>query len=380
MTLTEKLQDLRERSLLRRRRTVESACGPELVVDGRRLLAFASNDYLGLAADPALIDAAREGAGRYGVGAGASHLISGHYAPHQTLEERLAAFVGMERALYFSTGFMANLGVVTSLAGHNDAVFSDQLNHASLIDGIRLSGAEKYIYPHRDLAALEAMLSTCPAANKLVVSDAVFGMDGDLAPLPELLELCQRHDAYLVVDDAHGFGVLGPQGRGSLAKFGIASPRVVYIGTLGKAAGVSGAFAAGADEVIEWLLQSARSYIFTTGAPPLLAHALLASLDLIERGDHRRAHLAQLIAQLRAGLRLKRWRLSDSTTAIQPLIIGENSEALRIGAQLYESGLWIPVIRPPTVPEGTSRLRISLSAAHTPAQVERLVIALNELE
>ncbi len=380
MTLTEKLQDLRERSLLRRRRSVESACGPELVVDGRRLLAFASNDYLGLAADPALIDAAREGAGRYGVGAGASHLISGHYAPHQALEERLAAFVGMERALYFSTGFMANLGVVTSLAGHNDAVFSDQLNHASLIDGIRLSGAEKYIYPHRDLAALEAMLSTCPAANKLVVSDAVFGMDGDLAPLPELLELCQRHDAYLVVDDAHGFGVLGPQGRGSLAKFGIASPRVVYIGTLGKAAGVSGAFAAGADEVIEWLLQSARSYIFTTGAPPLLAHALLASLDLIERGDHRRAHLAQLIAQLRAGLRLKRWRLSDSTTAIQPLIIGENSEALRIGAQLYESGLWIPVIRPPTVPEGTSRLRISLSAAHTPAQVARLVAALNELE
>ncbi|OIQ97671.1 8-amino-7-oxononanoate synthase [mine drainage metagenome] len=380
MTLTEKLQDLRERSLLRRRRSVESACGPELVVDGRRLLAFASNDYLGLAADPALIDAAREGAGRYGVGAGASHLISGHYAPHQALEERLAAFVGMERALYFSTGFMANLGVVTSLAGRNDAVFSDQLNHASLIDGIRLSGAEKYIYPHRDLAALEAMLSTCSAANKLVVSDAVFGMDGDLAPLPELLELCQRHDAHLVVDDAHGFGVQGPQGRGSLAKFGIASPRVVYVGTLGKAAGVSGAFAAGADEVIEWLLQSARSYIFTTGAPPLLAQALLASVDLIERGDDRRAHLAQLIAQLRAGLRLKRWRLSDSTTAIQPLIIGENSEALRIGARLYESGLWIPVIRPPTVPEGSSRLRISLSAAHTPAQVERLVAALNELE
>ena len=380
MTIEDGLENLRQRSLLRRRRSVESACGPELVVDGRSVLAFASNDYLGLAADPALIEAAREGAGRYGVGAGASHLISGHYAPHQALEERLAAFVGMERALYFSTGFMANLGVVTSLVGANDAVFSDQLNHASLIDGIRLSGAEKHIYSHRDLAALEAMLSACTAANKLVVSDAVFGMDGDQAPLPELLELCERHDARLVVDDAHGFGVQGPQGRGSLAKFGIASPRVVYIGTLGKAAGVSGAFAAGADEVIEWLLQSARSYIFTTGAPPLLAHALLASLDLIERGDHRRAHLARLIAQLRAGLRLKRWRLSDSTTAIQPLIIGANDEALRIGARLYESGLWIPVIRPPTVPEGTSRLRISLSSAHTPAQVERLVTALNELE
>ena len=380
MTIEDGLENLRQRSLLRRRRSVESACGPELVVDGRSVLAFASNDYLGLAADPALIEAAREGAGRYGVGAGASHLISGHYAPHQALEERLAAFVGMERALYFSTGFMANLGVVTSLVGANDAVFSDQLNHASLIDGIRLSGAEKHIYPHRDLAALEAQLSACSAANKLVVSDAVFGMDGDQAPLPELLELCERHDARLVVDDAHGFGVQGPQGRGSLAKFGIASPRVVYIGTLGKAAGVSGAFAAGTGEVIEWLLQSARSYIFTTGAPPLLAHALLTSLELIEGGDHRRAHLARLIAQLRAGLRLKRWRLSDSTTAIQPLIIGANDETLRIGAQLYESGLWIPVIRPPTVPEGTSRLRISLSSAHTPAQVERLVTALNELE
>ncbi|HUY04712.1 MAG TPA: 8-amino-7-oxononanoate synthase [Rhodocyclaceae bacterium] len=380
MTLKDELENLRERSLLRRRRSVESACGPEVTVEGRTVLAFASNDYLGLAADPALIEAAREGAGRYGVGAGASHLISGHYAPHQALEEQLAAFVGMERALYFSTGFMANLGAVTSLAGGNDAVFSDQLNHASLIDGIRLSGAEKHIYPHRDLAALEAMLRTCSAANKLVVSDAVFGMDGDLAPLPELLELCERHDARLLVDDAHGFGVQGPQGRGSLAKFGIASPRIVYIGTLGKAAGVSGAFAAGSDEVIEWLLQSARTYIFTTGAPPLLAHALLASVDLIERGDHRRAHLARLIAQLRAGLKLKRWQLSDSTTAIQPLIIGTNEEALRIGARLYESGLWIPVIRPPTVPEGTSRLRISLSAAHTPAQVERLVTTLNELE
>lgn len=380
MTLKDELENLRERSLLRRRRSVESACGPEVTVEGRTVLAFASNDYLGLAADPALIEAAREGAGRYGVGAGASHLISGHYAPHQALEEQLAAFVGMERALYFSTGFMANLGAVTSLAGGNDAVFSDQLNHASLIDGIRLSGAEKHIYPHRDLAALEAMLRTCSAANKLVVSDAVFGMDGDLAPLPELLELCERHDARLLVDDAHGFGVQGPQGRGSLAKFGIASPRIVYIGTLGKAAGVSGAFAAGSNEVIEWLLQSARTYIFTTGAPPLLAHALLASVDLIERGDHRRAHLARLIAQLRAGLKLKRWQLSDSTTAIQPLIIGANEEALRIGARLYESGLWIPVIRPPTVPEGTSRLRISLSAAHTPAQVERLVTTLNELE
>lgn len=380
MTIEEKLTALRAQSLARRRRSVESACGPEVRVEGRTVLAFASNDYLGLAADPVLVEAAREGAARYGVGAGASHLVSGHYAPHQELEERLAAFVGMERALYFSTGYMANLGVITSLAGRGDAVFSDQLNHASLIDGIRLSGAERHIYPHRDLAALEAMLQVSASAKKLVVSDAVFGMDGDLAPLPELLALCQRYDARLVVDDAHGFGVQGPQGRGSLSQFGISSPRIVYIGTLGKAAGVSGAFAAGADEVIEWLLQSARTYMFTTGAPPLLAHALLTSLDLIECGDERRRHLAQLIAQLRGGLTFKRWQLSDSMTAIQPVIIGSNSEALRIGAQLFEAGLWLPVIRPPTVPEGTSRLRISLSAAHTSAQVERLVAALNERE
>src|SRR5487761_2734471 len=270
------------------------------------------------------------------------------------LEERLAAFVGLPRALFFSSGYLANLGVVTSLVGPGDAVFSDELNHASLIDGIRLSGAEKQIYPHLDLAAL--------------------------APLPALLELCERHDAWLLADDAHGFGVQGIDGRGSLAHFGIASPRIVYIGTLGKAAGVSGAFAAGAAEVIEWMVQRARTYIFTTGTPPLLAHALLTSIDLIEQGEARRSQLRRLIAQLRGGLRLKRWRLLDSSTAIQPVVIGENSEALRVGAALLEAGLWVPVIRPPTVAPGTSRLRISLSAAHSAEQVERLVASLNALE
>lgn len=384
MTIEEKLEELRERSLVRTRRQVETACGPEVRVNGRTLLAFASNDYLGLAADPALVAAAREGAARYGVGAGASHLVSGHYAAHHALEERLATFVGLQRALFFSSGYMANIGVITSLAGREDAVFSDELNHASLIDGIRLSGAEKHIYPHLDLTALEAILQACKRPGKLVVSDAVFGMDGDLAPLPRLLELCERHDAWLLVDDAHGFGVQGREGRGSLSHFGIASPRIVYMGTLGKAAGVAGAFVAGDDEVIEWLVQSARSYIFTTGAPPLLAHALLTSIDLIEHGEERRRHLAQLIAQLRdglnSGLKLKRWRLSESSTAIQPVIIRENDEALAIGAALLEAGLWVPVIRPPTVPIGTARLRISLSAAHTPEQVERLVACLTELE
>jgi len=380
MTLQAKLEKLREQALLRSRRQVDSACGPEVRVAGRTLLAFASNDYLGLAADPLLVAAAQQGAARYGVGAGASHLVSGHYMAHHELEARLAAFVGLPRALFFSTGYMANLGVITSLAGPGDAVFSDELNHASLIDGIRLSGAEKHIYPHLDLAALEALLKACDRPGKLVVSDAVFGMDGDLANLPALLELCERHDAWLMVDDAHGFGVRGSQGRGSLVHSGIVSPRIVYIGTLGKAAGVAGAFAAGDPDVIEWLVQRARTYIFTTGAPPLLAHALLASIDLIERGEDRRSHLARLIAQLRDGLKFKRWRLLDSTTAIQPVVIGENSEALRVGAALLEAGIWLPVIRPPTVPVGTARLRISLSAAHTAEQVGRLVTTLTELE
>ena len=314
----------------------------------------------------------------------------------------------MQRALFFSTGYMANIGAITALANVSEgtaAVFSDELNHASLIDGIRLSGAEKHIYPHGDagLAVLERLLAASNAARKLVVSDAVFSMDGDLAPLPALLALCERFDAFLLVDDAHGFGVLGPQGRGSLAHFGIdpaQHSRLVYVGTLGKAAGVSGAFVAGDDEVIEWLLQRARTYIFTTGAPPMLAHALLTSIDLIEHGDARRDHLQNLIRQLRAGLGihsplaprsgergggegasgLHTWRLIDSQTPIQPLILGENSEALRVGAALLEAGLWVPAIRPPTVPADTARLRITLSAAHTSAQVQKLIDTLLVLE
>ncbi len=379
-----RLDQLREQSLLRVRRIVDSACGPQVTVDGRPVVAFCSNDYLGLAGDPALIEAAREGAARYGVGSGASHLISGHYTPHHRLEERLADFVGMPRALFFSTGYLANIGVITALADGDAEVFSDELNHASIIDGIRLSGAGKHIFPHVDMAALDFLLTASRASRKLVISDAVFSMDGDLAPLPELLALCERHDAWLVVDDAHGFGVLGPQGRGSLAHFNLDSPRVVYVGTLGKAAGVAGAFAAGNGEVIEWLLQRARTYIFTTGSPPLLAHALMTSVELIEKGEARRNHLKSLIAQLRDGLHeglgSRQWRLIDSTSAIQPLILGANSEALRVGTALLEAGLWVPAIRPPTVPAGTARLRITLSAAHTKEQVQRLVDKLLALE
>ena len=374
----ERLDALQEAAQLRRRRRIGSACAPLMEVDGRPLLTFCSNDYLGLASDPALRAAASAGARDHGVGAGASQLISGYHSAHAALEARLAAFVGAHSALAFTSGYLANIGAITALVQAGDAVFSDALNHASLIDGMRLSGASKHVYPHLDLATLATQLGASPAERKLVVSDAVFSMDGDLAPLPQLLALCEAHGAMLLVDDAHGFGVLGPQGRGSIAHFALdaAHPSLVYMGTLGKAAGVAGAFVAATAEVTEWLVQSARTYIFETGAPPMLAQATLAAVDLIEAGDARRQHLQQLIAQLRAGLRDSRWTLAASATPIQPLLIGSNEAALALGAALLEQGIWAPVIRPPTVPAGSARLRISLSAAHSGAQVEQLIAAL----
>ncbi len=382
-TLIERLRlqlaELERDALLRNRRTLASPCGPEVVVDGRPLLAFASNDYLGLANHPALAAAAQAGAARWGTGAGAAHLVSGHQTPHHALEEALACFVQRPRALYFSTGYMANTGVIPALVGRGDAVFADRLNHASLIDGMLISRADFVRYPHNDMGALEAALAKSTARTKLIAVDAVFSMDGDLAPLPRLLELAERHDAWLYADDAHGFGVLGPQGRGTAAHFGLHAQRLILMGTLGKAAGVSGAFVAGANEVVEWLLQRARTYVFTTASPPLVANALLAALPLIEQGDDRRAHLRQLIAQLRAHLPAGPWRLLPSETAIQPLVIGGNAETLRIAQGLLEQGIWVPAIRPPTVPKGEARLRITLSAAHTAEQVARLCAALGEL-
>jgi 8-amino-7-oxononanoate synthase len=378
--LETELAALDSAGLKRRRRKLEAPCGPLAVVDGRQLISFCSNDYLGLANDPALIAAACDGAKTWGVGSGASHLVSGHQAPHEALEQKLAAFTGFPRALLFSTGYMANLGIVPALVGRGDAVFSDKLNHASLIDAIQLSRAESKRYPHADLAALEHLLAASKATRKLILTDAVFSMDGDLAPLPALLALAERFDAWLVIDDAHGFGVLGPQGRGSLAHFALPqAQRIIYMGTLGKAAGASGAFVCADEAVIEWLLQRARTYIFTTGSSPLIACALLASLDLIEKGDARRAHLRQLTAQLRDGLADTRWQLLPSPTAIQPVIIGDNFAALRVANGLYERGLWVPAIRPPTVPKDTARLRVSLTAAHTGTQVAMLVDALKEL-
>jgi 8-amino-7-oxononanoate synthase len=365
--------------LARRRRVVESAEGPHVMVDGRRYLAFCSNDYLDLARHPALVEAARRGAERYGIGAGASALISGHTRAHEALEERLARFVRMPRALHFSAGYMANLGILAALAGRGDTVFSDQLNHACLVDGARLSRAEVRVYPHLDLASLGRMLAACATRGKLVASDAVFSMDGDIAPLPELLALCERHDAWLVVDDAHGFGVLGEGGPGTLAHFGIASPRIVYMGTLGKAAGVHGAFVAGEEALIEWLLQRARTYVFTTASPPLLAFALMASLELIEAEEHRRARLRALIERLRKNLQELPWNLLRSETPIQPLIVGDNRAALELAAELQKRGIWVPAIRPPTVPAGSARLRITLSAAHNVEHVDELAAALRDL-
>ena len=378
--LSAQLAQLESDGLKRRRRTLEAPCGPLARVDGRDLISFCSNDYLGLASDPALIEAACAGARQWGVGSGASHLVSGHQAPHDLLEQRLASFTGFEKTLLLSTGFMANLGIVPALVGRGDAVFADKLNHASLIDAVQLSRADSQRYPHGDLAALERQLAKSTAKRKLILTDAVFSMDGDLAPLPELLELAERFDAWLVIDDAHGFGVLGPNGRGSLAHFAMPNAeRIVYMGTLGKAAGGSGAFVAGSETVVEWLLQRARTYIFTTGSSPAMACALLASLDLIEHGDDSRTHLRELGAQLRDGLAGTRWQLMSSPTAIQPVIIGDNHEALRVANALFERGLWVPAIRPPTVPKGTARLRVSLTAAHTREQVAQLVDALREL-
>lgn len=374
------LDALATEGLRRRRRTLDSPCGPACTVDGREVISFCSNDYLGLANDPRLIAAAQAAAAQWGVGSGASHLVSGHLRPHESLETALAEFVGFPRALSFSTGYMANLAIVPALVGRGDAVFSDKLNHASLIDAAQLTHADSRRYAHGDIAALSAMLEASTARRKLILTDAVFSMDGDIAPLPELLALAERHDAWLVIDDAHGFGVLGEHGRGSLSHFSLpTSKRVVLMGTLGKAAGVAGAFVAADALVIEWLLQRARSYIFTTAASPITAATLVEAVKLIDEADDGRATLVRHIGQLREGLADTRWRLLHSDTAIQPIIVGDNTEVVRVAEALLERGLWVPAIRPPTVPKGTARLRVSLSAAHTDAHIRALVDTLKAL-
>ncbi len=377
--LQRELDERAAQGLLRSRHTLATPQSPHITVDGRDYLAFCSNDYLGLANHPRLIAALQQGAQQWGVGAGAAHLVSGHFEPHRQLEQQLAAFVGKPAALLFSTGYMANLGVVQGLVSKGDTVYADKLNHASLNDAMLLSRAEVKRYRHGDMAQLAQVLEQKGYGRKLVITDAVFSMDGDIAPLPQMLALCERHDAWLLVDDAHGFGVLGQQGRGSLAHFGIDSPRIIYMGTLGKAAGVSGAFVAAEQVVIDTLVNHARSYVYTTASPPALAVALLQSLQLIEQGDPLREHLQRLITRLRSGLAGLPWQLMASSTAIQPLLIGDNQRALTLSDGLRERGIWVAAIRPPTVPQGTARLRITLSAAHSEGDVDRLIGALHEL-
>ncbi|SFE88564.1 8-amino-7-oxononanoate synthase [Nitrosomonas sp. Nm166] len=380
--LAEQLHAREQEGLRRFRQVLESPQASHITLDGRDYLAFSSNDYLGLANHADLIKSASEGAQQYGVGAGASHLTHGHSSAHHILEEALAQFAGFPKALLFSTGYMANIGVVTALAGREDAIFADKLNHASLNDAAILSRAKFIRYSHLDLAVLEQRLATTHARRKLVITDAVFSMEGDVAPISQLVALCEKYHALLLLDDAHGFGVLGEQGRGSLFLTGrsdVHSLNIVYMATLGKAAGVFGAFAAAQEVVIETLIQSARSYIYTTATPPLLSHILLTSLKLIEQDEWRREALARNIVQLKEGLQSLPWKLLPSSTPIQPLLIGDNVEAMRISHGLRERGILVPAIRPPTVPQGAARLRISLSAAHQPQDIQCLAQALNEL-
>jgi 8-amino-7-oxononanoate synthase len=378
----ERLAALDAQQLRRVRRAVAPQAGARLSVDGQSLLAFCSNDYLGLANHPALRAAVHAAVDVYGVGSGASPMVSGHSVANAALERELAEAVQLPRAVYFYAGYAANAGIVPALVSEGDALFSDALNHACLIDGARLSKATVYRFGHADLNELGQQLQASPARRKLVISDAVFSMDGDVAPIPGLLALCEQHDALLLLDDAHGFGVLGPQGRGALAAVGLtgatASKRVLYMATLGKALGVAGAFVAGPDNLVEWLLQKTRSYTYATAAPALLAEAVRASLRCVlsADGDHRRQHLQALIAQLRDGLApgadaaidAAGWVLRPSDTAIQPLLIGDNAAALAAMASLRQRGLWVPA--------GTARLRITLSAAHQRVDVDSLLQAL----
>lgn len=372
------LEQRREAGLYRIRRQMSGPHHPQLTADGEPVLAFCSNDYLGLASHPDLVAAASAGLNEHGLGGAASHLICGHHSEHHRLEEALAAFTRRSSALFFSTGYMANVGVITALAGKGDTIFSDALNHASIIDGCRLSGAKVRIYPHSDTATLAEQLAETDG-HKLVVTDGVFSMDGDVAPLRELAALCRRHDALLVVDDAHGFGCVGPQGRGAVLEAGLSEEDVpLVVGTLGKAFGTSGAFVAGPPMLLDYLVQKARSYIYTTAMPPALASASCRSVELVEQDEQRRSHLARLINRFRAETAIMGYELMPSATPIQPIMIGDPHEAIRLSGELEKRGILVTAIRPPTVPQGESRLRVTFSAAHTDEQLDHLLDALRE--
>ncbi|MBS98085.1 MAG: 8-amino-7-oxononanoate synthase [Oceanospirillaceae bacterium] len=383
MSFQELESELAERHyahLYRRRRLLESPQGPEVVVEGKRCLAFCSNDYLGLANHPDLQRAMIEGVELFGVGGGASHLVMGHSTAHHQLEEALADFTGRPRALLFSTGYMANLGVITALLDKQDAVFEDRLNHASLLDGGLLSGARFQRYLHNDPQSLAQRLDKSDARRKLVVTDGVFSMDGDIADLPRLSRETRKAGGWLMVDDAHGFGCLGSQGGGCAEHFALGAEELpILMGTLGKAFGTAGAFVAGSDALIETLIQFARSYIYTTSMPPAVAWATLASLKLVREEHWRREKLARLIERFRTGASQLGFELMNSSTPIQPILVGSADEALRLSEALEDRGIFVGAIRPPTVPAGSARLRVTLSASHTDTQVDRLLDALSAI-
>lgn len=379
--IADRLEDLRQRAMYRRRRIVESPQGREIRVEGRLLRNFCSNDYLGLAADPRVRAAFIDGAMRWGVGAGASHLVCGHTAIHHELEEALAEFVERPRALLFGSGYAANMAAIGALAGPGDAVFQDRLNHASLLDGGWLSRAEFNWFGHADVADLAARIAASGAkGRRLVVSDGTFSMDGDNCPIDGLIDTAKAHDAWLMIDDAHGIGVTGPGGTGTVdpARHGIDDVQVL-VGTLGKAFGTSGAFVAGSADLVEYLIQRARPYIYTTATPAAIAAATLRSLAIVRAEEWRREHLRALITRFRSGAADLGFELATSTGAIQPVIVGEAARAVALSQALEERGFLITAIRPPTVPAGTSRLRITLTAAHQESDVDALLSALADL-
>ena len=378
--LHQELQQLELQNLYRRRRITQSPQGAEVIIDGRKLLNFCSNDYLGLANHPDIKRALIKGAEHWGSGSGAAHLVNGHSAAHHALEEELAEFTGYPRALLFSTGYMANIGIAQALCGRSDAVFEDRLNHASLLDAGLITGARFQRFHHLDSTDLEQKLGKRNEGEKLVLTDGVFSMDGDIAPLPELARICQQQDAWLMVDDAHGFGVLGEQGRGCMEHFNMSTEQVpILMGTLGKAFGTAGAFVAGSEDLIEYLIQKARTYIYTTATPPAIAEATRASLKLVQTEDERREHLKQLITQFKTGAAQLGLNLHPSDTPIQPLMVGDTAKALDMSQRLLDMGMVVTAIRPPTVPQNTARLRITLTAAHQPQNVDQLLEALNKL-
>ena len=375
--LQQDLQSRREAGLYRSRKTLGTPQGPEVVVDGQKYLAFCSNDYLGLANHPDVIASLNKATADYGVGGGASHLVIGHSKAHHQLEEELAEFTGRDRVLLFSNGYMANLGVITALLGKQDAVFQDRLNHASLLDAGQLSGARFQRYLHNNVENLETRLNRSDARRKLIVTDGVFSMDGDVAPLPELARLAKQQNAWLMVDDAHGFGCLGQKGGGVAEYFDLSQDELpVLIGTLGKAFGTAGAFVAGSDALIETLIQFSRTYIYTTSMPPAVAEATRTSLKLLREESWRREHLQELVQYFRKGCKQLGLQLMDTASPIQPVMVGSADNAMAMSDSLAKQGILVTAIRPPTVPAGTSRLRITFSAAHSKKHVDQLLVAL----